>query len=222
MCNKTQQHRTMVSMREFFPAGHRCWRECGGCWQRSHLENAITAPCGLSADSLPLRLWERDSTAAISGTNTQGGTLITGCGLRDSPRGLWPVDSLQPFCRNPGDGDEPSIRPQLTLHEAEGEGKKKERGWLMCLLCGWSLSSHTHKHAHACEHRSKGSDVSAFSHGNEWTFCTYTNPRRCLNTSQGARTRTPTLSPQGYIPEDGWWKPSLSIFELRGEWRGID
>lgn len=90
--------------------------------------------------------------------NTQGTTLIRGWRVRDSPRGLWPVDRLQPFCWNLG--WEKSHPSSLNSHYMKQKVEKKQTGWFMCPLCGQSLSSETHTQTRT----SRSSDTYTFFH----------------------------------------------------------
>lgn len=129
-----------------------------------------------------------DCVAAIYRINTQGATLsietYIGCRVRDSPCGLWPVDRLQPFCLNPG-LDKPSIRPQFTLHGAEGE----KRSRMINVPSVWSVSfigTHT---------QSRGSDV--YSHS-RMTFSR-------TATYAGVCTLARTVS-QKHVGPIVWWR----------------
>lgn len=121
--NKMQQRWTATSGWEFISANI----ELESRQQRSHLEKNAISQRSSSGE-------RRTGSAAVRGTNTQGGTtdhrlqaeVYVWEGGGGLPLGSPACRSAAAFfCCNPGDGDETSIRPQLTVHQ---EKKKKGGG----------------------------------------------------------------------------------------------
>ena len=139
------------------------------------------------------------SVSTICGMNTLSVQRCMGCRVRDSPKGSLARRYATAFLLESRPRDKLSIRPQLTLHEAEGEKKTR----MINVPSVWSVSffnthTHTHTHTHARIHAHPQAEPQ-----NEWTSTPYTNLSRCLHTGSNTHTDTHVhRSPHGYIPED--------------------
>lgn len=111
--------------------------------------NAITSLVDCQCTVFHCSFKKETREVAICGINTQGATLsfqiCMGCRVRDSPWGVWPVNSLQPFCWNPG--WETSYPSGINSHSMRQKEKKKQDDW--CAFCV-VISTYTQVEAQMC------------------------------------------------------------------------
>ena len=161
------------------------------------------------------------SVSTICGMNTLSVQRCMGCRVRDSPKGSLARRYATAFLLESRPRDKLSIRPQLTLHEAEGEKKTR----MINVPSVWSVSffnthTHTHTHMHASMHTHKQS-----LRMNGRPHRTPTSAGVC--TQAATRTRTHTFTGHHTvifqrIRDEKCLSSTLFLANLCGEWRGID
>ena len=127
-------------------------------------------------------------------------------------RGLWPVDTLQPFCWSPG--SETSYPSGLNSHYMRQRQKKKKKKTRMINVPSvWSVSSfstHTHTCTHTCTHTSWASDVFVLSRKKWMDVYTLHQPQRVFAHRQQrahGHARSPVatrLYSRGYEKKNVW------------------